>query len=314
MAYWTLAFGPSNLEALSTFTIATAMSKLSVGNFIVCNSTLTCLDGFYHYFNEWNLGPLHTWFSYNVKSKSTTYLLFDCPEKIKERLTAGDFLPDPFAVDLLLAEECALWREKLINMHYQQIFNWHENTGAMDPPLNRHINSIDSMQKLHQLSRTWNMIYEDLGDLEERLDFLLSTSEKLSSVGIQTRAVVEYITFVRGRNHLRRRWVTSFGERTKLIINFVFSIEGEENSKSITFIAKETARDNNSMMTIATMTMLFLPGAFVASVLQIPTKMRLFWVVTIPATIFVLVIYQVWRWAREGRMRLSDPERGTDAT
>lgn len=266
MACWTLAFGPSNLEALSTFTIATAMSKLSVGNFIVCNSTLTCLDGFYHYFNEWNLGPLHTWFSYNVKSKSTTYLLFDCPEKIKERLTAGDFLPDPFAVDLLLVEECALWREKLINMHYQQIFNWvrphssvfirplltkpqHENTGAMDPPLNRHINAIDSMQKLHQLSRTWNMIYEDLGDLEERLDFLLSTSEKLSSAGIQTRAMVEYITFVRGRNHLRRRWVTSFGERTKLIINFVFSIEGEENSKSITFIAKETARDNNSMMT-----------------------------------------------------------------
>ncbi len=126
----------------------------------------------------------------------------------------------------------------------------------MDPPLNRHINAIDSMQKLHQLSRTWNMIYEDLGDLEERLDFLLSTSEKLASAGIQTRALVEYITFVRGRNHLRRRWVTSFGERTKLIINFVFSIEGEENSKATTrlaatttFIAKETARDNNSMMT-----------------------------------------------------------------
>jgi hypothetical protein len=100
------------------------------------------------------------------------------------------------------------------------------------------------------------MIYEDLGDLEERLDFLISTSEKLSSAGIQTRAMVEYITFVRGRNHLRRRWVTSFGERTKLIINFVFSLEGEENSKAntrlnvtTTFIAKETARDNNSMMT-----------------------------------------------------------------
>jgi hypothetical protein len=100
------------------------------------------------------------------------------------------------------------------------------------------------------------MIYEDLGDLEERLDFLISTSEKLSSAGIQTRAMVEYLTFVRGRNHLRRRWVTSFGERTKLIINFVFSLEGEENSKAntrlnvtTTFIAKETARDNNSMMT-----------------------------------------------------------------
>jgi hypothetical protein len=124
MACWTLAFGPSNLEALFTFTMVMAKSKLSVGDFIVCNSTLTCLDGFYHYFNEWHLGPLHTWFRYNVKSKSTTYFLFDCPEKIKERLAAGDFPPDPLAVDLMLAEECALWREKLINKHYQQIFNW----------------------------------------------------------------------------------------------------------------------------------------------------------------------------------------------
>ena len=135
MACWTLVFGLSNLEALSTFTMAMAKSKLLVGDFIICNTTLTCLDGFYHYFNEWHLGPLHTWFTYNVKSKSTTYLLFDSPEKIKERLTAGDFLPDPFAVDLMLAEECALWREKLINKHYQQIFNWVRPPSVSDRPM-----------------------------------------------------------------------------------------------------------------------------------------------------------------------------------
>lgn len=126
----------------------------------------------------------------------------------------------------------------------------------MDPPLNRHINAIDSMQTLHQLSRTWNMIYEDLGDLEERLDLLLSVSQKLSSAGINTRTVEEHLVFVRARNHLRRRWVTSFGERTKLIINFVFSLASQENSKAnvriaatSSFIAKETQRDNSSMMT-----------------------------------------------------------------
>lgn len=101
------------------------MSRLSVSRQILVTSWLTSLiDGFYHYFNEWDLGPLHTWFSYNVKSKCTTYLLFDCPQKVKDKLTAGDFLPQPQIVDLLLAEECALWRETLINEHYQQIFNW----------------------------------------------------------------------------------------------------------------------------------------------------------------------------------------------
>jgi hypothetical protein len=99
------------------------------------------------------------------------------------------------------------------------------------------------------------MIYEHLGVLEERLDFLIATSEKLSSAGIQTRAMVEHITFARGRNPPWRKWVTSFGKRTKLIINFMFSLESEENSKAntrlagtTTFIAKETVRDNNSMM------------------------------------------------------------------
>jgi hypothetical protein len=176
--------------------------------------------------------------------------------------------------------------------------NWqHENNGTMDPPLNRHINAIDSMQSLHQLSRTWNMIYEDLGDLSERLDFLLSTAGKLSNAGIKTTSTTEHLEFVKARNGLRRRWVTSFGERTKLIINFVFSLESQENgainvriARTSGWIARETQRDNSSMMTlvlpllllhflfsnhstttnemilsrIATMTMLFLPGAFVS--------------------------------------------------
>lgn len=112
----------------------------------------------------------------------------------------------------------------------------------MDPPLNRHINTIDSIQTLHQLSRTWSIIYEDLGDLEERLDFLILTSEKLTAAGIQTRGVAEYLAFVRARNYLRRRWVTSFGERTKLIINFVFSLANQE-------IARQAQKENSSMMT-----------------------------------------------------------------
>jgi hypothetical protein len=112
----------------------------------------------------------------------------------------------------------------------------------MDPPLNRHINAMNSMPILHQLSRTWNMIYEDLGDLEERLDFLLCTSSKLAAAGIPTRSVDEHLAFLRARNHLRRRWVTSFGERTKLIIGFVFSLASQE-------VAKQAQKENASMKT-----------------------------------------------------------------
>lgn len=131
----------------------------------------------------------------------------------------------------------------------------------MDPPLKRHVNTVDNLQRLHQLSRTWNMIYEDLSDLQERLDFLFSTATKLANAGSNTTATEELLTFLRERNFLRRRWVSSFGERTKLIIHFVFSIDSQTNNQTnleiastTSVIAKETQKDNSSMITSASLT------------------------------------------------------------
>lgn len=87
-------------------------------------------DGFYHYFNEWDLGPLHVWFSYNVISRLTTYVLVDCPNMVKEVILSnandisGCFLFRPLAIDFLIAEHCASWRESFIDDHYKQIFDW----------------------------------------------------------------------------------------------------------------------------------------------------------------------------------------------
>jgi hypothetical protein len=127
----------------------------------------------------------------------------------------------------------------------------------MNPPLRKNVANIDGLQDLHSLSRTWNMLYEDLGDLEERLNFLSETADKLQAIGIeQTMSTKEALGFLRGRTHLRRRWVTSFGERTKLIMQFLFSIASQNNNQTnleiaglTTTIAEETAKDNSSMIT-----------------------------------------------------------------
>jgi|SRR5450432_1924418 hypothetical protein len=113
----------------------------------------------------------------------------------------------------------------------------------MDPPLKPYVETPNGLQKLHQLSRTWNMVYEDLNDLHERFELLLEAAQKLTAAGIHdTQSVTEALSFLKARNHLRRRWVTSFGERSKLIIKFVFT--------SLTStIAEETLRDSQSMMT-----------------------------------------------------------------
>src|SRR4051812_28015312 len=129
----------------------------------------------------------------------------------------------------------------------------------MDPPLRRIATTPAGLQSLHQLSRSWNIIYEDLNDLFERLDMLIETATKLDSVGFQDiQSAIESFKFLQARTQLRRRWVTSFGERTKLVINFVSSTASYKNKltnleiASLTStIAEETQRDNSSMITYA---------------------------------------------------------------
>jgi hypothetical protein len=121
----------------------------------------------------------------------------------------------------------------------------------MNPPLRSEVLDKKGVEELHRLSRTWNMIHEDLGDLEERLDVLMEAASKLEAANFEgVQSAIESFRF------LRRRWVTSFGERTKLIIGFVFALasqkDGETNldiANLTSTIAEETRQDNSSMIT-----------------------------------------------------------------
>jgi hypothetical protein len=56
--------------------------------------------------------------------------MVDCPDDVKQIILANAvdqndfFLHLPLAIDLQIAEQCASWREGLINEHYKQIFVW----------------------------------------------------------------------------------------------------------------------------------------------------------------------------------------------
>lgn len=88
------------------------------------------IDGFYHYFNQWDKGPLHVWFSYNITTKSTTYILVDCPDSVEYQISqrsqdqSDHSLHRPLAIDYLIAEACVLWRKVFINTHWEEIFEW----------------------------------------------------------------------------------------------------------------------------------------------------------------------------------------------
>jgi hypothetical protein len=108
-------------------------SAISLGKIVLRLAILNAdgtSDGFYHYFENWDLGPLHVWFSYNVLTCSTTYVLVDCCDAVKENIKKKArswetrFLFQPLALDFLIAEECASWREVFINERWKELFQW----------------------------------------------------------------------------------------------------------------------------------------------------------------------------------------------
>jgi hypothetical protein len=137
----------------------------------------------------------------------------------------------------------------------------------MDPPLRRNVATPDGLQRLHQLSRTFNMIENDLTDISERHELLIEMAGKLLAAGVaDAESSIERLTFLHSRNRMRRRWVRSFDERTKLISNFVFSIAAQKNNLTnleianwTSVIAEEAREDNSSMITYVILNSLSTP-------------------------------------------------------
>lgn len=66
-------------------------------------------------------------------------------------------------------------------------------------------------------------------------------------------------------------WVENYRERTKLIMNLFFSIGSQADSRTnleiadlTSKIAVDAQRDSSSMITLAAVTMVFLPGTFIS--------------------------------------------------
>ncbi|KAI4149968.1 MAG: hypothetical protein LQ341_001205 [Variospora aurantia] len=84
-------------------------------------------------------------------------------------------------------------------------------------------------------------------------------------------SAIETLTYYRSKVRTWIRWVENYRERTKLMMSLLFSIGSQADSRTNLGIADLTARiafdtqkDSSSMITIAAVTMVFLPGTFVS--------------------------------------------------
>lgn len=129
-------------------------------------------------------------------------------------------------------------------------------------------------ENLHDLSKCWHIIQEDLMDFEERMEFLLDLWEKYYDAHSRrafAASTKESLSFIMSRNRVWRRWTSNYTTRTNIRINLFFNLASQGDNRtnldiasSSKAIAEETRQDSSSMITIAAVTMFFLPGTFVS--------------------------------------------------
>ena len=86
------------------------------------------------------------------------------------------------------------------------------------------------------------------------------------------------------------------GSRAK--VSQVFNLVTQQDATTSTAIAEEAKADGAAMKTIAALTMVFLPGTFLASVFSMPmlegAKLSLYVAIVVPLTVAVVGCWWLW--------------------
>jgi hypothetical protein len=158
---------------------------------------------------------------------------------------------------------------------------------------------IDTMQRLRDLGRTSVKDKYVLSTLKKIMEFSLEVEEYFSQ---------ENPTFE--ARQLKRTFHWHINQRIHLIdidISFLESITDSVSNQIASISAIINMQDGASMKTMATITMLFLPGTFVASFFAMPMfewnndlghivsrQFWIYWAVAVPLTVTVFLAWLAW--------------------
>ncbi|KAM0809988.1 hypothetical protein AB5N19_10335 [Seiridium cardinale] len=181
---------------------------------------------------------------------------------------------------------------------------------------------------LSSISRSSEKLADFLLNSITRLDQALQTSDHGSIVNLEDE-ILHMLELPHNQARLALSQMQSLKERLQSQTDLIFSLMSFEENKISRLVAEESAkvavaskRDSVAMKTVAVLTMIFLPGTFVAAFLSMPlfewnvetggypssTSFQwIYWVITLPLTIALMVGCRVW-WRMEERSWSSELE------
>ncbi|PSN71711.1 hypothetical protein BS50DRAFT_234525 [Corynespora cassiicola Philippines] len=295
------------------------------------NEVLSSFEICYRYVCGWDTGAGIT---QSIRTRNTiTYFCINYPSQALDRLQAY-LQADPslayrdFFLDALCADD-SLKQWQIDIGQRRSLLLYHERKYE-----NEDIDFDGATKQLHRLSRDLNTIGQDCRDFDAQLGFLNKTYHKYMNKlqdsknnwrVDKSRDMGETFEALKSQCDNCARWAVVYRERTNIRINLLFHLANQRESRTNTEIAASTAkvaeqtrRDSASMITIAAVTMFFLPGTFISAILsttffefgddrlQVSKQWWILPVVTIP---LMMVVFAVWLGWHYFKFRIRDGER-----
>ncbi|OTA01141.1 hypothetical protein A9Z42_0014550 [Trichoderma parareesei] len=250
--------------------------------------------------------------------QSTTYFFLDLPAAVLTRFMRdvaedGKLSTSFFYLDTLIADEAMRTWQKDIARKRTAL-------KSLDQTVEHSKVNIQSIHELHALAREWHILARNLSDYAALLDFFKSASSRYSAASsahggstTQSKAMLsgslEYLaSSCRSLTYL----VSDYSGRTKTRIDLLYHLANQAESQSTRELAELARQDSAAMLTIAAVTLLFLPGTFIASILsttifnfadgemQVYRKWWVFPVTVVPFTILVFIVWFAWLGQKRG--------------
>ncbi|KAF2464693.1 uncharacterized protein BDR25DRAFT_241689 [Lindgomyces ingoldianus] len=284
---------------------------------------LASFESSYRYQCGWDTGIAYTQF---IRTRHRCrYFCINYPALSMQRLTA--YLKQnsalgyrPFFLEALAADECLKEFQRNIGDRRKLLVQHERTKGDKDIDFNT------ATTALHRLSRDWHTLGQDCQDFYTKLQFLQDAYMKYMR-NIQDPKngwkvdkfshTDESLEVLKSQCDNFVRWTSVYRDRTNIRINLLFHLANQRESRTSTQIAsssakiaEQTQRDSSSMITIATVTMFFLPGTFISAILSTTffdfgpeglSVSRQWWILpatTIPVMIIVFGVWLGWRYWR----------------
>ncbi|OCL06378.1 hypothetical protein AOQ84DRAFT_390225 [Glonium stellatum] len=223
---------------------------------------------------------------------------------VDEKVAKKSYAKDPFLLHSMISYEALFEAKAIVTKLRLRLYDQLDivDAYAKEPSDRRNLEKLTI--ELHSISQDTDSLLASADMAEMIAESMLVSHQRCKSVlqladlKDEVIKISDSLTYLKTSIQSQKRWLMSYKNRKDIAMNLVYNLVTQQDSATNTTIARETKADSSSMKTIAILTMLFLPGTFIATVFQLPFVENAepwhYLAVTLPLTVLIMAIWSIW--------------------